>query len=450
MKRWIMLALLCGVGVAHADVQEYHLANGLQILVQEDHRSAVVVSQLWYHVGSMDEVNGSTGLAHMLEHMMFKGTRKVPDGQFSKQIAAVGGSENAFTSQDYTVFFEQLQKTQLPLAFKLEADRMHNLALTEDGYKKENQVVQEERRMRTEDQPQALVYQQLMATTFEANPERRPVIGWMDDIQHLTLADVRDWYQRWYAPNNATLVVVGDVSGKQVLDLAQKYFGGIPAKVLPVRKPQDEPAQVGLKRIEVKAPAKVPYMMMAWHVPFLHHPTDSQAYALLVLASVLDGNSGARLGKNVVRGERVASEASASYDLLGRGPGLFVMDGTPSQGKTAADLEAALRAQVKDIADHGVSDEELKRVKAQVIANNVYQQDSMFYRGMLLGQYASENLPVSEVAAEVARVDAVTAEQVQTVARQYFNDDDLTVATLLPQPWDAQHERPAMDMHDLR
>jgi zinc protease len=450
MKKWMGMALLCCMTTAHAEVQEYQLDNGLHILVQEDHRSAVVVSQLWYRVGSMDEVNGYTGLAHMLEHMMFKGTADVPDGQFSKMIAAVGGRENAFTNQDYTVYFEQLQKNQLPLAFKLEADRMHNLSLTEEGFRKENQVVREERRMRTEDQPQALVEEQMMATTFEANPARRPVIGWMNDIENLTLGDVRTWYHNWYAPNNATLVVVGDVDGKQVRDLAQQYFGGIPAITLPVRKPQIEPPQIGIKRIEVKAPAKVPYMMMAWHVPFLHHHHDDQAYALLVLAGVLDGNSGARLGKEVVRGQRIATEASASYDLLGRGPGLFVMDGTPTQGKTIAELETALRAQVQKIIEQGIGADELKRVKAQVIANSVYQRDSIFYQGMLLGQYVSEGLPASAVADEVARVDAVTAAQVQAVARQYLVDDGLTVATLAPQPWDDRKARPAVDSHDLR
>ncbi len=444
------LLLLCGVASAHAEVLQYQLDNGLKILVQEDHRSAVVVSQLWYRVGSVDEVNGSTGLAHMLEHMMFKGTKDVPDGQFSKMIAAAGGSENAFTNQDYTVYFEQLQKDQLPLALKLEADRMHNLDLNQAGFSKENQVVREERRMRTEDQPQALVYEQLMATTFEANPSRRPVIGWMNDIENLTLLDVQDWYHRWYAPNNATLVVVGDVTGEQVRALAQQYFGGIAATPLPERKPQIEPAQVGCKRIVVKAPAKMPYLMMAWHVPLLHDEHDWQPYALTVLAGVLDGNSGARLGKEVVRAQRVASEASADYDLLGRGPGLFILDGTPLHGKTVADLEAALRGQVPQIIGHGIGADELKRVKAQVIADSVYQRDSMFYQGMLLGQYVSEGLPASAVAALVSHIDAITAQQVQDVAKQYLIDDMLTVATLDPQPWAERRERPAVDMHDLR
>ncbi|MDA8225651.1 MAG: pitrilysin family protein [Betaproteobacteria bacterium] len=452
MKRWWAgLVCMLSVTLAHAGVQQFTLDNGLRVIVQEDHRSPVVVSQLWYRVGSMDEFNGSTGLSHMLEHMMFKGTKTVPDGQFSRLIASVGGRENAFTNLDYTVYFEQLQKDRLGLAFRLEADRMHNLLLAEDSFRQENRVVQEERRMRTEDQPEALVYENLMATTFEANPYRRPVIGWMDDIRNLTVDDVRHWYQSWYAPNNATLVVVGDVQPDAVRALAQQYFGGIASHPLPVRKPQEEPQQVGTKRIVVKAPAKVPYMMMAWHVPVLRdYAHDWQPYALQVLAGVLDGNSGARLGRVVVREQRIASEASASYDLVGRGPGLFVIDATPMQGKTMAELEAALQAQVRSIAEQGVSADELRRVKSQVIADNVYRRDSMFYQAMLLGEYVTDGLPVEAVAAQADRVSAVTAQQVQQVAKQYLVDDALTVATLDPQPWDEHHERPAVDLHDLR
>ncbi len=451
MKSWLLaFAALTALPLAQAAPVEFRLDNGLQVIVQEDHRSAVVVSQLWYRVGSMDEVNGTTGISHMLEHMMFKGTKDVPEGQFSKIIAAAGGRENAFTNEDYTVYFEQLQKNRLALAFKLEADRMHNLLLNDASFRKENQVVREERRMRTEDQPEALVYEQLMATTFEATPERRPVIGWMNDIENMTVNDVRNWYQRWYAPNNATLVVVGDVKPEEVRALAQRWFGSIPAKPLPVRKPQIEPPQIGIKRIHVKAPAKTPYILMAWHVPTLHNENDWQPYALTVLAGVLDGSSGARLGKNVIREQRIASEASAEYDLLGRGPGLFMLDGTPVQNKTTQDLEAALHAQVQEIAEHGISMAELTRVKAQVVATTVYQRDSMFYQGMLLGEYVSEGLPPGAVADEVNHINAVTAAQVQDVARQYFHDDNLTVATLDPQPWDAKHEQPAVDVHSLR
>ncbi len=452
MRRWLWVGLMCCALPAQAAVQQFELSNGLTVIVQEDHRSPIVVSQLWYRAGSMDEFNGTTGVAHMLEHMMFKGTKDVPDGQFSKLIAAAGGSENAFTNQDSTVFFEQLQKDKLTLALKLEADRMQNLTLAPDDFKKENQVVMEERRMRTDDQPQALVYEKMMSVAFQTNPYRRPVIGWMNDLENMTVDNARDWYRRWYAPNNATLVIVGDVTLPEVKDLAMRYFGSIPSHALPVRKPQTEPPQVGIKRINVKAPAKLPYLLMAYHVPELRDtPNDWEPYALQVLAGVLDGSEGARLGKFVVREQRVASQASANYDMIARGPGLFVLDGTPSQGKTLAELESALRDQIQSVIQKGVSEAEMKRVKAQVIAAHVYQRDSAFYQGMLLGEYVTDGLPVSALTDEVARIEAISPAQVQAVAAKYLVDDGLTVATLDPQPVTKDlADQPPADMHNLK
>jgi zinc protease len=451
MKRWLMSGLLCLSLPATAAVQQFALDNGLQVIVQEDHRAPIVVSQVWYRAGSMDEFNGTTGVAHMLEHMMFKGTKEVPEGQFSKLIAAAGGRENAFTNTDETVYFEQLQKDQLALALRLEADRMHNLLLNDESFAKENKVVMEERRMRTDDQPQALVYENMMSVAFQAHPYRRPVIGWMNDIENMTVSDARDWYQRWYAPNNATLVVVGDVNVADVKALATQYFGGIASKPLPARKPQVEPVQEGIKRVNVKAPAKLPYLLMAYHVPVLRDAmADTEPYALEVLAGILDGNEAARLGRVLVREQRIASQAGASYDLVARGPGLFMLDGTPSQGKSVADLESALRAQVAAIIQTGVNADELKRVKAQVIANNVYQRDSTFYQAMQLGEYVSAGLPVSAVADHVAKIQAITAAQVQAVARKYLVDSGLTVATLDPQPISKQTTRaPVAGMRHL-
>jgi len=451
MKRWVMTGLLCMSLPAAAAVQQFMLDNGLQVIVQEDHRAPIVVSQLWYRAGSMDEFNGTTGVAHMLEHMMFKGTQDVPEGQFSKLIAAAGGRENAFTNTDNTVYFEQLQKDQLGLALRLEADRMHNLLLNDESFAKENKVVREERRMRTDDQPQALVYENMMAVAFQSHPYRRPVIGWMNDIENMTVGDAREWYQRWYAPNNATLVVVGDVAADAVKALATQYFAGIASKPLPIRKAQVEPTQVGIKRVNVKAPAKLPYVLMAYHVPVLRDAAqDTEAYALEVLAGILDGSEAARLGRVLVREQRVASQAGASYDLVARGPGLFMLDGTPTQGKTVTDLENALRAQVTTIIQAGVSADELKRVKAQVIANNVYQRDSTFYQAMQLGEYVSAGLPVTAVVDHVAKVQAVTAAQVQAVARKYLVDSGLTVATLDPQPIGKQTTRaPVAGMRHL-
>ncbi|MBZ0091537.1 MAG: insulinase family protein [Sulfuricellaceae bacterium] len=422
---------------AGAAVHEYRLDNGLKLLVKEDHRAPVVVSQVWYKAGSMDEFNGTTGVAHVLEHMMFKGTAKVPAGEFSKRIAAAGGSENAFTNRDYTAYFQTLEKSKLPLAFELESDRMAHLSLADGEFAKEIKVVMEERRMRTEDNPQSKVYEQLVATAFEANPYHHPVIGWMDDLEHMTAADARAWYRRWYAPNNAVLVVVGDVDPEAVYRLAKRYFGPLKPHALPLRKPQREPRQLGTRRIDVKAPAQFPSVMLAYHAPALRQPeSDWQPYALEVLAAVLDGNPAARLNRHLVREQRLASEVGADYDPLSRGPALFIVEGTPSEGKTVADLEAAIRAEIKAIQDRGITADELARVKSQVIANQVYQQDSVFYQAMQIGMLETIGLGYKTLDTRLAKLQQVTAEQVQEVARKYLVSDDLTVGTLDPLPLD--------------
>ena len=246
----IAVALVSLISSGAFASNEYALGNGLKLVVKEDHRSPVVISQIWYKAGSIDELNGATGVAHVLEHMMFKGTKKVPGGEFSRRIAAAGGRENAFTSRDYTAYFQQLQKSRLPLAMELESDRMRNLILTEDEFAKEIKVVMEERRLRTDDQPRALVHEKMTATAYQSHPYRRPVIGWMNDLENMNVSDAKEWYDRWYAPNNAVLVVVGDVNPKEVFVLAQKYYGQIKSRpLLPLdkRKPQTEPLQVGIK-----------------------------------------------------------------------------------------------------------------------------------------------------------------------------------------------------------
>ncbi len=429
------LALLCVAPPLLANPYMETLPNGLKAIVKEDKRAPVVVSQVWYRAGSIDEFNGTTGVAHALEHMMFKGTKKVPAGQFSKLIAAAGGRENAFTTQDYTAFFQELDKSRLPLAMRLESDRMENLLLSEKEFSKEIKVVMEERRLRTEDQPHALLYEKMMSVAFQDSPERRPVIGWMNDLQNMTVEDARAWYHRWYAPNNATLVVVGDVSHQKVFALAKQYYGKIRPAVLPVRKPQVEPEQTGIKRIDVKAPANTPYLLMGYHAPEIRDAAkDWEPYALDVLAGVLDGNPAARLDKALTRDNPVAVSVDASYDDTGRGPGMFVIDATPSQGKTAAEVEAAIRAQLEKVVREGVTEEELKRVKAQVTASHVFQRDSMFYQAMQIGQLESVGLSYEDIDVMLKKINEVTADQVRQVAGKYFTDDNLTVAVLVPQP----------------
>ncbi len=428
--------------LANASIQEFTLKNGLKLVVQEDHRAPVVVSQVWYRAGALDEVNGKTGVAHVLEHMMFKGTKKVPTGQFSRLIAAAGGKENAFTGMDYTCYFQQLEKSRLPLSFKLEADRMTNLQITDEEFAKEIKVVMEERRWRTEDKPQSKVNEQFQSTAFRAHPYSRPVVGFMNDLENMTAADAREWYNTWYAPNNATIVVVGDVKTQEVLKLAKQYFGNIKPRKLPSRKPQIEPPQIGERRVMVKAPAKLPYLVMGYHVPTLSDKpqTPEQAwepYALDVLAGVLSGNDSARLNQKLVREAALAVDVGADYDSTSRGrEALFELEGMPSEGKTITELEAAFVAQIEKIKTDGVTQQELDRVKAAVIAADVYQRDSMFYQAMQIGQLETMGYSWRLLKEYPEKLKAVTSEQIQAVAKKYLVKDNTTIAILDPQPLD--------------
>jgi len=432
-----LLALALGAAPCVADTGtfEHKLGNGLRVIVKPDRRSPVAVSILWYKVGSMDEVNGVTGVAHVLEHMMFKGTPTVPDGEYAERILGAGGRVNAFTNKEFTGYFQALHKSQLDLAFRLEADRMQNISLLEEAFAKEIKVIMEERRWVYEDQPHMLVYEQLMAALFTANPYRHPVIGWMSDLESMRASDVRAFYERWYAPNNALWVVVGDVEPTEVFALAEKYFAGIPAKALSLGKPQDEPRQLGTKRITVKAPAELPYVMMGYRVPALRDPErDWEPYALEMLAAVLGGNEAARLNSTLVRREQIANSVSASYDGIGRGPATFFLYGISAQGKSAASLEQGMRGEMTKIMNQGVTEEELVRARAQALAQHVFERDSMYFQARIIGALEIAGISHATLDLQLQKLRQVTPAQVQEVARKYFNDDVLTVAYLEPQP----------------
>ena len=441
---WLALPALAQDGPR---AQQFTLANGMTLIVQPDHRAPTAVHMVWVRVGSMDEVDGTSGVAHALEHMMFKGSRKLKAGEFSRRVAALGGRENAFTTQDFTSYFQQIPADRLKDVMKLESDRFINNRWPDAEFKKEIEVVKEERRMRTEDDPRALVYETLNSVAFTASPYRRPIIGWMSDLDSMTPDDVRAFHRQWYTPANATVVVVGDVDVAQVKRLAEHYYGHLPVHALPVRKPRTEPTQVGLRRVDVKAPADQAYVALAFKVPGLRtldgsDPASNDALALTVLSAVLDGYSGARLERALTQGpDRVADSAGASNGLMGRGPQLFVLDGVPAAGKTAAQVEAALRAQVARIAREGVTDAELERVKTQWVAGEVYKRDSLFNQARELGTQWILGLPLDTDEQLLARLRAITAAQVQAVAARYFGDDQLTVATLLPQPLDPNRPR---------
>ncbi len=437
-----ILALVLFAGPLAAQTSERTLANGMKVIVVEDHRAPTVAHMVWYRAGSIDEVNGRTGVAHVLEHMMFKGTGSLGPGEFSRRVAAMGGRENAFTSRDYTGYFQQIHKSRLGEVMALEADRMADLVLSADEFEREIKVVMEERRLRTEDRAQALVFEQLMASAFVASPARSPVIGWMSDLEAMKVDDTREWYRQWYAPNNALLLVAGDVDPAGVFGLAEQTYGRIPQRALPMRKPQSEPAQRGVRRLWVKAPAENPFLTMGFRVPkLLDVDRDQDPYALEVLAAVLDLDENGRLTRSVVRGSRIANGADAGYDMISRGPTLFTLSGTPADGKTTEEVERALRAEIRRIADEGVSDEELRRVKAQYVASRVYQRDSVFGQAMEAAGLEVVGFSHRDADRILERVRAVSAEQVKAVAGKYFDEDTLTVVTLLPQPLPAESGR---------
>ena len=422
--------------------EQFILSNGMTLIVKPDRRAPTAVHMLWVRVGAMDEVDGTSGVAHVLEHMMFKGTPSLKPGEFSRRVAALGGRENAFTSLDYTGYYQQIPASRLEDVMKLEADRFAHNQWSDEEFRKELEVVKEERRLRTDDNPRAQLNEALNATAFVESSYRRPVVGWMSDLEAMTPTDARAFFRRWYTPANAAVVVAGDVDVAQVRQWAQRHYGRIAAHAVPARKPRTEPPQLGLRRLEFKAPAEQAYVALAFRVPGLQslkvaEPLDADALALTVLAAVLDGYSGARLDRALTQGpDRVADSAGASNGLLGRGPQLFVLDGVPAKGKTSAQVEAALREQVARVAREGVSEAELQRVKTQWVASEVYKLDSVFNQARELGSYWAQGLPLDAGERLIERLRAVTAEQVKSVAAKYFGDDQLTVGALLPQPLD--------------
>ncbi len=416
-----------------ATVHEKTLENGLKVIVKEDHRAPVATAQVWYKVGSASEYGGITGVSHVLEHMMFKGTPKYPVGQFSEILASIGARDNAFTGRDYTAYYQLFDVSKLETSFELESDRMVQLNLDESEFTKELEVVKEERRLRTEDNPNALTYEQFNATAFNSSPYHNPVIGWMNDLDNMKVSDLRDWYQQWYAPNNATLVVVGDVNPERVYELAEKYYGSAASRPVASLKERLEPVQVGERRVEVKAVAKLPYMIIGYKVPSLKTAEDSrEAYALNILSGILDGGRSSRLSKHLVREQEVAASAGAGYDLYSARNNMFLFDGTPNAENTLEELEQAINQEIEKLQTELVSERELKRVKAQVVAGEVYQQDSVQRQAYIIGSLETVGLGWKTMNEYADNIQKITAEDVREVAKKYLIDDTKTVAILTP------------------
>ena len=420
---------------AFAEIHEFKMENGLKVLVKEDHRAPIVVSQVWYKVGASYEHSGITGVSHVLEHMMFKGTKKHAAGEFSRIIAENGGRENAFTGKDFTAYFQQLEKSRLKVSFEMEADRMRNLTLPEKEFKKELAVVMEERRMRTEDKASALTSEQFYAAAYNNNPYNQPIIGWMNDLENMQVSDLRSWYEMFYAPNNATLVVVGDVNAKEVFELAKVYFSDLEPSNIASTKPRLDAKQKGERRITVKAPARLPYMLMGYKVPsYKTAEEDWEPFALDVLAYILSGGSSSRFSKSLVREQQIAVSADTGYGIFSRLNELFLIDGTPAAGVSVKQLEKAINKDIKKIKTKLVTKKELERIKAQTIAEKVYEKDSVFYQAMQIGMLETVGLDWRLNDEYTKRIREVTAEQIQKVAKKYLVKERLTVAVLEPQP----------------
>ena len=424
-------------------VEQFTLSNGMTVIVKPDRRAPTAAHMLWVRVGSIDEVDGTSGVAHALEHMLFKGTATTQPGEFSRRVAALGGRDNAFTSRDATGYHQQIPSNKLEDVMRLESDRFANNQWADDEFKREIEVVKEERRSRTEESPRALMFEAATALTFTASPYRRPIIGWMSDLDAMTPQDARDFYKRWYVPGNAAVVITGDVDVLEVKRLAEKYYGAIAARPVPARKPRDEPIQLGARRMDFKGVASQAYVSLSFKVPkleaadFADDKAGRDPLALTVLAAVLDGYSGARLARALEQGDnRVADSADAYNGLLGRGPQLFVLAGVPAPGKTADQVATSLRQQVALIAQSGVSEAELNRVKVQWVASETYKLDGVFNQARELGSNWINGLPLDADTRLIAKLRSITSAEVQAVAARYFGDDQMTVATLVPQPID--------------
>ena len=440
--RWsgflLLAACLLWWGQAQASTtQQFMLPNGMTLIVQPDRRAPTVLHMVWVRVGSIDEVDGRSGLAHIVEHMLFKGTRTLGEGEFSRRVAAMGGRDNAFTSRDVTVYHQQIPSHRLADVMKLEADRFANNRWPNDAFDREMEVIKEERRQRVEESPQARMFEVFNAQAWMAHPYRRPIIGWMSDLDSMTADDVRAFHRQWYMPANAAVVVVGDVDPQEVYRMALQHYGRIPARAVPERKPQTEPEQHGVRRAYYHARVQQPLLVMGYKAPKLQHPASDDeasrdAMALMLLSGVLNGHSAARLERELVQ-TRVASQVSAHFGITSRGPLMFSLSGSPAQGVSPEALEQALKAAIARVAEQGVSEAELNRVKNQWAASEVFKLDSMFAQARELGTYWALGWPLNSMELLMQRLRQVQPADVQRVAGTYFADTQLTVGLLLPE-----------------
>jgi zinc protease len=418
-----------------SDVSELRLDNGLRIIVKPDNRAPLIVSMIWYNIGSVDEPAGILGITHALEHLMFKGTADVREGEFSKIISMMGGDDNAYTNYDHTVYYEKVANYQLPMIFKLEADRMQNLKITEQAFQKEMQVIEEERHLRIDNNPQGLLMERFLASAYINTPYRNPIIGWQHTLRQINLAEIYAWYHNFYQPNNATLVVVGAVTPEKVFDEAKKYFGAIKSKAKLPTMHYKEPEPLGPRLTKINIPANNKTLMLGFTVPSIIN-FDSKAawepYALELLAYALDGGESSRLTQNLIKTQRVANGVQVYYDTFLKQQSQFILIAVPANNIKLNHLKNALLQEIYKLQNQPISIKELEKIKYQIIANTILDQDSVYAEANHLGLLSSLNLPLNFDEKYITAIKKITPQQIQAVAKKYFLNNALTEARLLP------------------
>ncbi|MFH7766473.1 M16 family metallopeptidase [Acinetobacter sp. BSP-28] len=429
-------------GWVHAETQsklarttfETTLKNGLKVIIREDHHSPMVMTQIWYRVGSSDESGNLLGISHVLEHMMFKGTQKVPDDEFTRLSRMYGGRVNAATFTNYTNYYQLYPKTYLPMALELEADRMSNLLLRQQDFDPEIKVVMEERRLRTDDNPRSLAFERFKWITYPTSHYRQPVIGYMKNLQNIQLEDVKKWYRDWYRPNNAILVIVGDVDAEKTLLQVQRYFADIPVRKTPPRNDVLEFDHIGYRHMELNFPVKVPNLFMAWNVRSLVTTKNPQdAYALTIIKNILDSGISSRLQDRLVRDKKILTAVSVSYDPYSRGDSLLSISALPTDGVGLPEAEQAIQAEIELLKTELIKAAEVERVTAKYVSNLVYSQDDIAGQARMIGNLEINGLSFRLMDELPKHFETVTPQDIQRVANVYFSRDNLSTLYLSPE-----------------
>jgi zinc protease len=429
----VAAALASPAPAAVFNPETFTLANGMQVVVVSNRRAPVIAHMVWYRVGAADEPAGKSGIAHFLEHLMFKGTKTIPPGEFSKIVARNGGQDNAFTSQDYTAYFQTVARDRLELVMRMEADRMRNLVLTDKEVLPERDVVLEERGSRTDNDPGSQLYESAQAALFMNHPYGNPVIGWKHEIEQLTTDDALKFYHRFYAPNNAILIVAGDVDAKELRPLAEKYYGAIKRGPDIVRKRVQEPVHHAERRVELRSPrVRQPSWSRTWLAPSYRTAKGNEAYALQVLAKIIGGGATTRLYRELVVVQGVASSVGAWYSPDQFDLGSFGVSVSPRPGKTLDEAEAALRLQIDKLLQGGITDDELSRAKNSMVSSAIYARDSLRAAPNILGRALATGRTVADVEEWPDRISAVTRAEVEKAARSILRSRRSVTSVLLP------------------